>query len=119
VQLRATSLPWLGGTFRSLATGLPANALALEIRGLSTTSLPLPAVLPQGVAGCTLQVTPDLLGLVVPSQGTASTAFNIPNSLGLVGVVLHQQIAPLEFSAGGNLTAVTSSNALRLLLGVF
>jgi hypothetical protein len=33
--------------------------------------------------------------------------------------VLHQQIAPLEFSAGGNLTAVTSSNALRLLLGVF
>jgi trimeric autotransporter adhesin len=119
VQLRAISLPWLGGTFRSQATGLPANALALEIRGLATTALPLPAVLPQGVAGCTLQVTPDLLGLVVPSQGTASTAFQIPNSLGLVGAVLHQQIAPLEFGAGGNLTAVTSSNALQLVLGVF
>jgi trimeric autotransporter adhesin len=119
VQLRAVSLPWLGGTFRSQATGLPANALALEIRGLATTSLPLPAVLPQGVAGCTLQVTPDLLGLVVPSQGTASSAFQIPNSLGLVGAVLHQQIAPLQFGAGGNLTAVTSSNALRLVLGVF
>ncbi|MCU0864232.1 MAG: WD40 repeat domain-containing protein [Planctomycetes bacterium] len=119
VQLRATSLPWLGSTFRSQATGLPANAVALEIRGLSTTALPLPAVLPQGVAGCTLQVTPDLLGLVVPSQGTASSAFSIPNSLGLVGAVLHQQIAPLEFGASGNLTAVTSSNALRLVLGVF
>ena len=36
--LAATSLPWLGATFRALATGLPANALAVDVFGVSSGS---------------------------------------------------------------------------------
>jgi len=51
VDLTAGDLPWLGSTFHSVATGLPCNSTALKVRGLTTTSLALPSVLPQGVAG--------------------------------------------------------------------
>src|SRR6185503_15089196 len=90
--LAATSLPWIGSTFRSVATGMPAIALALGVFGFSTTSIPMPSILPQGVAGCTLLVVPDLLELYVPAAGLAQTQLVIPNTVALAGVVLHQQV---------------------------
>lgn len=117
--LTADNQPWLGATFRSTATGLPGGGLALDVRGFGPAFVPLAAVLPVGVAGCTLWTTPDLLTVLVPTAGTATTQVAIPASLPLVGQVLHQQIVGLEFGVGGSLTGLTSSNRLTLTLGSF
>jgi hypothetical protein len=37
----------------------------------------------------------------------------------LAGATLQLQVAPIEFSAAGAITAVTSTNRLSLTLGVF
>ena len=61
--LAARSLPWVGGTFRSTASGLPTNGVAVELLGFGPASVPLASLLPQGNAGCDLLVTPALSAL--------------------------------------------------------
>jgi hypothetical protein len=117
--LANTSLPWIGSTFRSVATGMPAPALALGVLGFGTISIPMPAILPQGVPGCTLLVSPDLLDLYVPAAGIVQAQLVIPNSVVLAGVVLHQQVVPIELSGTGDITALTGTNALTLTIGSF
>lgn len=117
LALAATSLPWLGGTFTTRATGMPTGSIALSILGTGTSSLPLPSVLPQGVAGCFLLTTPDVLGAVVPTAGVVSTQLAIPNVPTLAGQVFHQQVLPVEFAAAGGLLAVASTNRLTLVIG--
>jgi hypothetical protein len=116
--LTATSLPWTGSTFTSLGTGMPVNGLALSVLGLSTVSIPLPLILPQGVAGCTLLVSPDLLDLLLPSAGTAQARFAIPNTVALAGQLVHEQVVPFELGALG-ITALTSTNALTMTIGTW
>jgi hypothetical protein len=98
---------------------MPAISLALSLLGFNTASIPLPSILPQGVAGCTLWVSPDLLGLYVPSAGSVTTQFAIPNAVALAGQVLHQQVVPIEFDAASNIVALTGTNALTLTIGSF
>ena len=119
VLLAATSLPWLGATCRATATGLPANSLAIGVFGFGTLAAPLPAILPQGVAGCSLLVTPDLLTLLVPQGGTVTTSYTIADNAAFLGFVFHEQVAPIEFDAAGNLVAVTASNGLTFTKGAF
>ncbi|MCC7397280.1 MAG: hypothetical protein IT455_09485 [Planctomycetes bacterium] len=116
--LTARSLPWLGTTCRAEASGVPANSLVLAAFGLGTLSQPLAALLPQGGAGCTLLVTPDVLATIVPQAGVATIDLLIPNAAALIGGVLHEQALPFEFGAPG-LLALTSSNALTLTIGTF
>ncbi|HZN41654.1 MAG TPA: hypothetical protein VFD82_22815, partial [Planctomycetota bacterium] len=116
--LTPTSLPWTGSTFRSVATGMPANALALAVLGFSTTSIPLSSIVPQGVPGCSLFVSPDLLDLYIPAGGTVSTQLAIPNTAVLAGQVFHEQVVPVELGVLG-ITALTSTNALSLTIGSF
>jgi len=115
--LTATSLPWIGSTFRSAATGMPAISLALVVRGFSTLATPLSAILPQGGAGCTLLVSPDLLELALPAAGSLQMQIAIPNSVALVAQTFHEQVVPVEFDAVGNIVALTSTNALQLTIG--
>ena len=117
--LAATSLPWTGSTFRSIATGMPAPALAVGVFGFSTTSIPMQSILPQGVPGCTLFVSPDLLDLYVPAAGIVQTQLVIPNTVALAGVVFHQQVIPIELSGTGSITALTGTNALTLTIGSY
>ncbi|HEX6812348.1 MAG TPA: hypothetical protein VF384_12040 [Planctomycetota bacterium] len=116
--LTATTLPWAGSAFRSVATGVPGNALALSVVGFTTLSIPLGAILPQGVPGCSLFVSPDLLEIYLPAGGLVSTQLAIPNAVALAGQVFHQQVVPIEFGTPG-ITALTSTNALSLTIGVF
>ena len=118
-QLVATNDPWLGTIFVANASGLPTNSVGMTVLGLGTLSLPLPSLLPQGVAGCELLVTPDALGLLVPSGGQAVVPLPLPPVPALVGGVLHLQVVPIEFGVGGAITAVTSTNRLSLTLGIF
>jgi hypothetical protein len=114
--LAATSLPWLGATARSVATGMPANGLALAVHGFGGAFVPLAAVLP-APATCTLWTTPDLVGALVPTTGMATVSLAIPDALSLVGAVLHQQVVALEFGGGGALVGASSTNRLTLTIG--
>jgi hypothetical protein len=117
--LAATSLPWIGSTFRSVATGMPAPALALGVLGFSTTSIPMPSILPQGVPGCTLLVSPDLLDLYVPAAGVVQTQLVIPNTVALAAWSAAPAGGPIELSGAGSITALTGTNALTLTIGSF
>jgi hypothetical protein len=117
LTLAATNLPWLGGTFTTRATGMPAGSLALSILGTGTASLPLPSLVPQGLAGCFLLTTPDVLGAEIPTAGSVTTALAIPNVPTLAGQVFHQQVLPIEFAATGGMLTVASTNRLTLVIG--
>ncbi len=116
--LTNTTLPWIGSTFVAVATGVPANAFALGVIGLGTTSLALSTFVPSP-AGCTLLVSPDLLDLHLPTAGSVQTRIAIPNTAALAGQVIREQVAPVELDALGNITAITSTNALTLTIGAF
>lgn len=116
--LVATALPWIGSTFRGRATGMPAAAVALAVTGFQPLALPMPGVLPQGVAGCTLLASPDLLDATLPAGGVAVTQLGLPKTTSLAGQLLHHQVVPLELDLAGNLVAVTGTNGLTLTIGV-
>jgi hypothetical protein len=117
--LAATSLPWIGATFTSVATGLANPAIGVEVLGLSASSVPLASILPQGLPGCTLLVTPDLLVTVIPSGGSSALSQPIPSAPAIVGQMVRQQLVVLELSTFGGITAVSSTNALALTIGSF
>lgn len=116
--LTAVGRPWLGATFAATASGL-APGLAVRVVGLSAlpTPQPLPAVLPEGVAGCALWVAPDLLSVHVPTAGTVATTLPIPANPVLNGIAVYDQVASLEFDLTGTLIAATTTNALVLTIG--
>ncbi|MFY9341570.1 MAG: hypothetical protein WAT39_03720 [Planctomycetota bacterium] len=118
-MLTATSLPWVGATCTARATGMPAPGLAVRALGLGAVSIPLPTILAQGVAGCSLFVTPDLLDLHTPTAGAVSPTLAVPNTLALAGRTLHQQVVAVELDALANIVAFTSTNALTLTIGAF
>ena len=99
--------------------GVAVTALALSVLGFATTSVPLSTILPQGLPGCALLVSPDLLGLHIPTAGSVPTQLAIPNTVILAGQVFHQQVVPVELGLLGNITALTSTNALTLTIGSF
>ena len=117
--LTATSLPWAGSIFRSVATGMPANALAVSVASWNTLSIPMPLIFAQGVPGCSLLVWPDVLDLYVPIAGSAAIQFLVPGTPSLVGQVFHQQVVPLELDTAWNIVAITGTNALDLTIGSF
>ena len=118
-MLTAISLPWTGSTYRWLATGMPSNAIALDVLGLSTMSVPLSSILPQGVAGCALLASPDVFDFLLPAGGSVRAQFAIPNAVALAGQVLHQQVGSVELGVLGDVTALTSTNGLTLTIGTF
>lgn len=117
--LVAQSLPWIGSQFQTEGQDLTPLSLVLELNGLASTAIPLPAILPEGGIGCSLLTVPDFSRLHVPTSNTLQTRTAIPDSSALIGGVWHQQLVALEFGPLGNLTLVTSSNALRLQIGSF
>ncbi|MBZ0150230.1 MAG: hypothetical protein K8J09_01770, partial [Planctomycetes bacterium] len=117
--LTPTSLPWIGATYRTRATGMPAAGFGLSVFGLGTTTVPLASILPQGIPGCSLLVTPDLLELPVPVAGKLTTALPIPPSPALIALSLHHQIVAVEVDAQGAFTAWTSTNRLTMTFGWF
>lgn len=118
-ELHAQSLPWTGSNYTTEGTGLPQLALTIDVRGLATTSLPLATILPQGVAGCSLLASPDLLDLYVPNAGRLVTTFAIPNLPVFVGQTVHQQLVSLQLDAIGSILAMTSTNGLSATIGSF
>ncbi len=115
--LTSATLPWLGRTCTSQATGMPALSLAVDVIGFAPVVLPLSSVSPHGGAACDLLASPDTLGVQVPVAGVAISNVAIPNAASLLGTVFHQQVVAIELDAAGNLIAMTSTNALALRIG--
>jgi hypothetical protein len=117
--LAATALPWTGGTFAALGTGMPATSVAVAVYGFQPLAIPLASLLPQGQSGCSLLASPDVLLAALPSNGVLATLLAIPDVPALAGTTVHHQIAAVELGPTGALLAVTSTNALQLTIGSF
>lgn len=118
-DLVVETLPWIGGTFRARGTGLPALALVSQVYGFSPTSIPLASILPQGVPGCDLLVSPDFVQFSVANAGSVTTAVALPNDPAIVGANFYHQLNLFEVDAALNFVAITASNALALTVGSF
>jgi hypothetical protein len=113
----ASEAAWLGGTLRSRCTGLAMPSLAIALHGFAAANTPLAQISPLGAAGCTLLATPDIAALAPAASGIANAALAIPNAAALVGAAFEQQFLAIELDTAGNLLALRSSNALRLVIG--
>jgi hypothetical protein len=118
-ELSAAELPWIGTVFRAQATGMPASGLVLAITGFTQISVPIASFLRQGLPGCDLLVSPDFVSLVPPQGGSAQSRLPVPALASLVGQVFYHQFLAVELDAGSNIVAATSTNGLRLTIGVF
>jgi trimeric autotransporter adhesin len=115
----SNELPWIDSTFRATATGMPANGLAVGVFGFSPLSLPMPSVHALGVAGCELLVTDEILLQITVANGRARSSIAIPGAASLVGAQFYHQVVGVELDASSTIMALTSTNALRLTIGVF
>jgi hypothetical protein len=113
VSLR-TDLPWLGAPWRSVATGLPANSFVFAVVGLLPAAIPLPQLFPSGVAGCELRVQPITVEGIAAVGSSVQYRLEIPDQTGLLGLVLHHQMLPLELVPALPLSA---TDAVQLTLG--
>ena len=112
VTLQADSLPWLGGAYRSTATGMAPQSLVVQLFGNPSAA----TLLPMGAPGCTLAINPFLTTIEVPGGGIAQMAIPMPVSPTLIGYQLRQQVVGVELSGAG-ITQLTATNALDLTIG--
>lgn len=117
VVFTATDLPWLGGTYRATATGIAAGAVAFDVLGLQATSTPLSLIHPAGGAGCNNLVMAIAVRFLVPSNGTVTMQLVVPADPAFLGMPLFDQVQQVEVGASQAITAITSSNGLRLTIG--
>lgn len=116
----ATTLPWIGTTYRAAGTGLPASAVAVVVSGFATANIPLSSALPPSPVGCNVLVSPDVLDPLAVSGGAVATSIVIPASATLVGAVLHQQLVVLELDpVTSAVVENTVSNRLTVTVGAF
>ena len=119
LTLTSTQLPWIGSSYRATAAGLAANGLAFDLLGWTSTALPLASLHPAGSPGCSLLVDPVANSLLVPTGGSASVQFVVPNAASFVGITLHNQVVQLEFDLQLNLLGITSTNGIAFTIGSF
>lgn len=112
-------LPWLGGTWRSRATGMPNLSLVATVTGFTTLVLPLTALWPQAGAACFGYTTPESVQLALPVAGEVASQIAVPNNPVLIGANLNQYALAFEFDAQGALIAVTSTNGVGVTIGRF
>ncbi len=117
ISLTATQLPWVGSTFRSVATGF-GTGIAVSLVGFGTPpAVPLAAIDPSALPGCDLLAAQGSVGLMFPVAGVAQYALGIPNLPALSGAPLSHQFLFLELDGQGQLVSLSSSNALELVTG--
>jgi hypothetical protein len=119
LQLSATGLPWVGGTFAARCAGLSPSAIAIGILGVTSPDLQFSAMHPAGGPGCSLLASLDILLPLAPASGVARYDLSIPPVPAFAGATFWSQVGQLEYDAGSNLTALASSNGLALVVGSY
>ncbi|MEO6596519.1 MAG: hypothetical protein ABIP94_17345 [Planctomycetota bacterium] len=116
--LTSTALPWSSSTQRARATGLPAQCFAVVVYGFAPISVPINALLPEGLPGCDLLTTLDSVAIGVPTGGGLDTAVFITPTPSLIGLTFYHQVAAFELNAS-LVTAISITNGLRLTVGSY
>jgi hypothetical protein len=116
----ATSLPVLGNNYNLTLTGAPAVSIGLVVHGLDNTEaapgLYLPVDLtPAGIAGCGLEVRPDVLLVEVTAGGSFTHVVAVPANPALTGFALFSQTLVLDSAAPNGFGGM--SNAVHGVLG--
>jgi hypothetical protein len=114
-----TAAARIGSTYRAFGSGMPALAFVADVYGFSSVAVPLALALPQGLPGCTLYASPDVVDVLLPVAGRVDSALPLGYVPSAIGVVFFHQYVPLELDLGFNITAVTASNALQVTIGAF
>ncbi len=119
--LAVTALPWVGTTFRAVASGFGSPTYAIAAYGVAALVPPVPlsSLLPEGVAGCNVHVVPTATETLFSTTGSATTQLVVPPVPGLAGATFVLQVVPVLVDPGQNVLAVTSTNALLLTVGLF
>jgi trimeric autotransporter adhesin len=117
VTLSTVAPPWLGGTCRARATGLPLDALAVGVFGFGQLAMPMPTVHPAGTPGCTLLVTDEILLHFPLAAASVDTALPIPDDVALIGATFFHQVVVVERDGFGGLASLTATNGLALTIG--
>ncbi|MCC7065974.1 MAG: hypothetical protein IT456_24470 [Planctomycetes bacterium] len=118
LALTADTLPWVGATFRSTATGYAPQALAVSAFGLLPANLPLAQLHPTGLPNCNLLTSTESLLLALPVAGVSHHELAVPNSAVFAGMQLSHQCLQLNLNGSGLLQSISSSNALTLVMGL-
>ncbi|MBL8756364.1 MAG: hypothetical protein JNK15_23925, partial [Planctomycetes bacterium] len=113
--VQSEAAAWLGGSLRTVASGLATNAPAFGIYGTLPLAVPLAAVVPWATPGCSLLLQPFVLIPGTPTATGTAFAVAIPANPALVGLPLYHQALALVASGSG-LAGVTS-NGLHCTLG--
>ncbi|MFO1077818.1 MAG: kelch repeat-containing protein [Planctomycetota bacterium] len=109
------SLPWLGDMFTTRVAPVPANGALLFATGFEA---PAPVSLaPYGMPGCdfAVQIAETRLAFAT-AAGSADWSLAIPNSAGLAGVAIAQQVLVLD--PGANAAGAVVSSAGRFIIGI-
>lgn len=114
--LSALSGAWTGGSFRSVGENLPILSVVGTITGFSGAALPLAAVFPSAMPGCTLLAAPDIVAFGLTTSGTAQSQLAIPDAQSLAGLVFHHQMLVVDLTGSA---AVTTTNKLTVTIGNF
>ena len=117
--LTPISPPWLGGTYRSRASGLVASGLTFEMLGFDGIAVPLAALHPAGRPGCDLLVNPVVTQPLAVTGGQTTVQLALPADVALAGIVLRDQVVQFELGPNLTVTAIASTNGLALTLGSF
>ena len=119
VTLTADTLPWLGSTCATTATGFAPNALAVALLGLTSPNVPLTWLPFPALPNCDQLASQEAILLTFAQAGSSSFAFAIPNDPAFAGLPLFHQFLQFEVDAQNNISALSSSNALTLTVGTF
>ncbi|MEO0481017.1 MAG: kelch repeat-containing protein [Planctomycetota bacterium] len=118
ITMTAQDRAWIGRSLTMDVDGLAPVSLVFTVLGFTPGSTPLSALLPgAGLAGCTLET--DIIDSITLTNtgGSAQLIFGLPVRPSLVGVQVNFQTLQVE-SPGLSITGFSSSNGLRLTLGV-
>lgn len=120
LRLATQQLPWVGETVGLRVAAIPATTAVAILNGQSGTTwngLGLPFDLAsQGMPGCTLRVSIDIVApLLTSSGGVATFDLSIPANRTLVGRTLYQQALILDPPV--NAAGLTLSHSLLLQFG--
>lgn len=116
--LTAITLPWQNTMFRSRATGMPGNGVAVVVFGFSPVAVPISLFLPEGLPGCDLLTSLEITAVGVPVAGVFDTAVFLAPSPSLVGVTLYHQVGAVEVN-GSQISAISTTNGLALTVGSY
>lgn len=117
-RLTANAPPVLGTTMTVAINNLPASAAFMMTGFSNTTSIlgPLPVSgASYGAPGCSMRVSPDANLLLFGAANSANWSFTLPNSTGLIGLLLYNQAIVLD--PGFNAAGAVLSDAAGMMLG--